>query len=326
MASQASNEVKLPRAVLRVSESVKARIAERDAATRPPEAPPVETPPQAPTAETPPPTEQVPPAPPVDPRENDAVHWKQRFQTAEGITRQQVRDHKTAVTALNQQITELQEQVRTLQAAVPLPPTDLTKAFSPEEIEKYGEAQCRAMLTTAEAAADNRLQRLLETEIKPLKDAAKRREEDAAKQQADEEKAGFDKFKADLAAIVPNWGAIDVLPGWIAWLQDLDEGTGLPRGEILNAHVHKGNATAAARMFKTYEKVSAPPAPPVAPLGGAADGGGVPPPAAPAVAGGAPSDAEVQKWFKDRALGKPVTREDRAAFEARMKLRNPQAA
>lgn len=326
MASPATNEVKLPRAVLRRSAAIEQRIAELKAGATPPETPPVVTDPQAPTAETPPPIENpVPPAPPADPRESDPAYWKQRFQTADGIARRQASEHKAATVGLNQQVTELQEQVRTLQAAQPVAPTELSKVFSPEDVEKYGEAQCRAMLTAAEAAADGRFQKLVEAEIKPLKDAAKQRETDATKQQTDEAEAAKTRFRVDLALAYPKFAEVDVSPGWLAWLDDLDESSGLPRGQILHAHVRNGNVAATARMFKTYEALTAPPAPPVAPHGGAGDGGGLPSSAAPTIAGGAPTDAEVREFYKRSALNK-VTREERLAFEARMKLRHPQAA
>lgn len=331
MASQASNEVKLPRAVLRVSKHIEDRLAEQRAAANPPETPPAETPPQAPVAETPPaPTPPAPPAPAVD-RENDAAYWKHRFQTADGIARAEMRrEHAAEVATLNQRITELQEQVRTVQAAAPKPPIDLAKVFKPEEIEKYGEEQCRAMVTAATTAADERMREVLEAEVKPLKDAAKKRDEDAIRQQTDAAENAKAKFLADVRVGYPKFDEVDVSPGWIAWLNEMDENTGLPRGEILTAHAARHNAPAVVKMFKTYEALTAPPAPPVAPHGGAADGGGMPPPATPAPAGGAPTDAEVREFFKRVALdpqGKKVSREEKIAFEARMKLRrNPQTA
>ena len=73
-ASQATNETRLPRQVLKRSAEIQARLdAER--AAREPETPPTEG---APTGVTPtPPADPAPPA--ADPREQDPAYWRHRF-------------------------------------------------------------------------------------------------------------------------------------------------------------------------------------------------------------------------------------------------------
>lgn len=332
MTLTSQNGVQLPRAVLRRSAAIEQRIADMKAAagTPPPnpETPPAVTDPQATkTPETPPasatPTPPAPPAPPVDPHENDAGYWKHRFLTTEGVLRTTKATHEQRMSEADQRINELQEQLRTLQANAPAAPLDVTKAFTPEEIEKYGIDQCRAVLRGAQAAADEQLKTLIAAEIQPLKDAAKKREDEAKQRQKDDAAAEFEQFKARIRDAYPAFDVTDVSPGWIEWLKGIDDATGLERNEILQAHAGKRNVTAIVKMFRVYEQATKPAAPPVAPHGGAGDAtGGGPAPAAPnqVAALTPPTDAEVRDFYKRAAQGR-VKPEERVEFEAREKLR-----
>lgn len=320
-ASQATNEVRLPRAVLRRSAEIEKHLAEqREAHARltaeSPAAPPA---PQAPAAETPPAPGAAPPA---DPRENDPAYWKHRFLTVDGVLRRQTETHNNAMATANQRITELQEQVRTLQQAVPPPKPDITKVFSPEQIEKYGAEQCEAMLQGSAALAQEQVARLVETEIKPIREEAKakaEREKAEADRKAAEE---WQRFLDSIEAAHPGFLALDKTEGWQNWLRETDPATDTERQLLLNEHVRRKNVTAIVRMVKAYEQLSRPPIPPVAPHGTAAGGGHEAPAPSPAAQLGAPSDAEVKEFFKRAAMGK-VKAEERATFEARMKLRVP---
>src|ERR1700759_2086498 len=78
-ASQAKNEVRLPRAVAERSARLQASLDARAAAETEPK-PPVASPP---AAETPP----APTPPAADPRESDPAYWKQRHKVTEGLLR-----------------------------------------------------------------------------------------------------------------------------------------------------------------------------------------------------------------------------------------------
>lgn len=317
-ASQATNAFRLPRPILKRSAEIEAHLAaQREAHARltaePPAAPPA---PQAPTAETPP----VPSATPApDPRENDPAYWKHRFLTVDGVLRRQVETHNNHAAATNQHITELQEQVRTLQAATPQPAPDITKFFSPEEIEKYGQEQCAVMLRGSDALARERIDKAIEERVKPIQEEAKAKD-------ARDKAAEWQKFLDSIEAAHPGFLELDKSEGWQAWLRETDPSTDSERQLLVNEHIRRRNVPAIVRLVKTYEQLSRPPTPPVAPHGTAANGGsGASPPSAAAQAG-PPTDKEVRDFFTRCALDKKgtmVKAEERAAFEARMKLRVP---
>lgn len=307
-ASPAKNEVRLPRAVVERSARLQASLDARQQPAEPEPKPSVETPPAAATPPTP-----TPPA--ADPRESDPAYWKQRHKVTEGLLRVE-RDARIADgQAHAQRVTELNAQIQSLQAGAPVAPTDLSRFFTPEQIEKFGEEQCRTMATAAEAAADVKIQAMqsrLEAQVQPLVDARKQDQTDAATRKRQD-------FEDALTAAYPTWREVDTNPAWLAWLAQTDESTGLARQDILNKHGQRLDAGRIATMFRQFEESTRPPAPPMAPHGTAGNGGGnAPPPAA--AAAGYPSQAEIKDFYKRSALNK-VTDSERATFEARMKPR-----
>jgi len=316
-ASQAPTETRLPRAVMRIAADVQARIDAKNAArtgTETQDPPPAPAPVAASPAETPP-----APTPPADPRESDPVYWKQRFNVTEGMLRKERADRVAAAAAMNQQIADLQEANRALQASKPAEPIDVAAFFTPADIEKYGEEQCQVMANAAQAAAAKSVTALraeFDARLKPIADARKQEQTDAAARAVQD-------FVDKLVELVPNYAVIDKSQPWLDWLTQLDEPTQLIRQDILDNHVARRNAPAVARMFKDFEKSQTPPpAPPMTPHGGAASTPTPPAPTPPAGGDGqgAPTDAEVKDYYKRAAIGR-VKDDERVKFEARMKLR-----
>lgn len=305
-ASPAKNEVRLPRAVVERSARIQADLDARQALREPEPSPPA----LVPVADTPP-----APTPPVaDPRENDPAYWKQRHKVTEGLLRVEREGRVSDTQASNQRIAELNAQVQTLQAGTPAAPTDLTRFFTPDQIEKYGEEQCRAMATTAEAAADEKIQKAIEAQVKPLADARKA-------DQAAATQAANVRFQDTLTEAYPTWRDVDTTPEWHAWLAQVDESSGLVRQAILNGHGQRHDAARIATMFRQFAESTRVPTPPAAPHGTAGNGGGSAPPPLAAAQGGYPSQSEIKAFFDRSKLGK-VKDEERIAFEARLKLRN----
>lgn len=314
-ASQAKDSsVTLPRAILRRSAAIEARIAERNKPES--EDPPADpNAPQAPTATANPVEPPAPPAEPAtDPRESDPAYWRQRFKVTEGVLRAERTQRQADAAETNRQMSELQEQIRALQAKTPTAEADIdvTQFFTGDQIEQFGEDQCKAMARAATKSAQTEVQKAIEAAVKPLKDQQTHREA----QTVEERKQAFtDK----LAELVPNYADIDVDPAWIEWLQGEDTASGLERQMILSNHVAAQNALKVAKMFRDYEASKTRPVPPVVGKGSGAGPSGDPPPQ-PARGVTAPSAAEVKDFYKRSALGK-VKDAERIEFEARLKLR-----
>lgn len=326
----ASNDTKLPRAVLRRSAEIKARIDARrtpepDQPNHAGDAAPAATP-AAPPA---PPVDAQPQAPAGDPRDSDPAYWKQRFSVTEGILRSE-RAARTAQTeGLHQRVAELEGQLRSLQAtAKPTEKIDIAQFYTPEQIAQYGAEQCEVMAETAMRAATATAQKLIDAAVQPIK---QERERAAVNDATNAKQAFTDK----LTELYPKWPTADVDPRWLAWLAEEDENE-VVRQTILNVYIDKGNATGAAKMFRAWEKsvapavVPPPPAPPITPSGSGANPGpenpGAPSPASAADAT-PPTSAEIKDFYKRAATIRPgrpgyVTDSDRVKFEARLALRN----
>lgn len=311
-ASQAQNETRLPRAVLRRSAAIEARIAARTEPEQDPADP--NAPPATPSAAaaTPADPNPAPPAPPEDPRENDPAYWKQRFNVTAGVLRRE-RDERVAEgTRFNQQLTEMQDQIRALQATAPPAAIDLTQFLQQDQIEAIGEDEATTIVQTAVKAARAEVQKAIDAEIKPLRD----------QRAAEQTQAVVDRkleFKEKLDELVPGYEEIDTSDGWLEWLAQEDEATGVQRQMLLDTHVGQLNAAKVAKMFQAYKATTARPTPPVAPQGNGAVPDGTPPPAD-ASATRPPSNAEVRDYYRRAALGQ-VKDPERKQFEARLKLR-----
>lgn len=322
-ASASPNEKPLPRQILRRSESIKAHFAAKQAEQKngpaDPNVPPVlpGTPGAATTVDPTPGSTQ--PVPPTDPRENDIDYWRHRAKVAEGRLRTQKEEHQAATGGLTQQISELTEQVRTLEANVPAAPTDVSEFLTPEQVKLLGAEEAQLIVDTVMRGAQQQVAKLVEAEIKPLRAATAQRHEatqDDVKRQ----------FLTTLTELVPNFETIDVTPEWALWLSEEDENTGLPRQDALDKHIGKADAKRAAQMFKAFEKtLPVPPVPPVAPSGSGAGPSGDPRPN-PNAGLTAPTAVEIREYYKRRSTirkGQPgyVTDQEAITFEKRMKLR-----
>lgn len=252
-------------------------------------------------------------SPAADPRELDPAYWRGRFDVVQGMLRKQREEANDRATQLNQRITDLEQENRTLKASgahgTPAK-VDLSAFFTPEQIEQFGEDQCEAIANATLKGARATVQQEIEAQVKPLRDRA---DADAKAAKQAKEDAFWDK----LAELVPDYEAVDATDEWREWLSQKDENTGLVRQRILNQHHAALDAVQCAKVFQAYAKSKARPAPPVAPSGGAGSGGGEDPPAN-TPAQGYPSQAEMKDYYKRAKLGK-VKEAERVAFEARLR-------
>ena len=311
-ASQAQNETRLPRAVLKRSAAIRARIDSRSEPGTDPAAPPAPPVDPSATAATSADPNSAPAAPPEDPRENDPAYWKQRFNVTAGVLRRE-RDERTADSArFNRQLTEMQDQIRVLQATAPAAEVDLQQFLLPDQISAIGEDEAKAIVETAIKAAKAEVQKAIDAEIKPLREQRAAEQTQAVTNRKTE-------FVEKLTELVPDYEAIDTSDGWLTWLAQEDENTGVERQTLLDTHVGRLDAPRAAKMFAAYKATQARPQPPVAPQGNGAVPDGTPP-QADTLGTRPPGNAEVRDYYRRAALGQ-VKDAERKTFEARLKLR-----
>ncbi len=317
------NPTPLPRAIVRQSK----RVAELLESQNP--NPAIATPPANDAAivveEPSPPAPQAPAAPAADPRESDPNYWRQRFNVTQGMLEKERRDRVADQQAFQRDTDQLRVELRTAKQSQTAAPADidLTKYFTPEQIEQYGEEQCKTLAKVADRVAREQTQSAIAEHLQPIQ---AQREQDA--QATERERTA--KFYDTLAAEVPDYEAVNATDGWKEWLSVIDEPSGYQRQDLLQRHAQVHDAGRVARMFNEYKAtLKAPTAPPVAVRSG---GGPAQAPAAPdpLAAKGYPSKAEIKAFWTRAATkrrGQPgfVTDQERAEFEARCRLPQPAA-
>ncbi len=309
--TQASNEVRLPRAVVRRSAAIAARYAAPEEQPNPAE--PVAS---APVPAAVPATPVAPPAPPAgephDPRVDDPAYWRQRFNSTAGVLAKERNDRVSAESRLKQQVAELQDANRALEASKPAPETviDLSEFFSPAEIEQYGEEQCKVMVRSAIRAAAKTAK---PAEVRPAPAA------EPPPAQTHQTNPALAAFVQQLTELVPEYQEWDHDPRWLAWLNE--EQNGVQRQALLNVHIGNHDAKKVAKMFNDWDRSVAVPTPPITPGGTGAAPSSEAVRESPSEGLTYPTQAEIKDFYKRAALNK-VKDEERTKFEARLALRN----
>jgi hypothetical protein len=303
--TQASNETRLPQAVLRRSAEIARKYGPQEPKTET-DTPIVETAPQ-PAAEV---TE-------TDPRESDPAYWKQRFKVTEGVLKAERERAQAQVASHRQQVSELQEQIRTLQASptAPQDAIDLAAYFTPEQIESYGEEQCMVVATAADKAAKAQAQKAIDAAVAPLRQRQVDEDADAATK-------ARNKFLYDLTKDLPEWQEIDATDAWKAWLAQTDDSTGFQRQEVLTRHNTANNVAGVVKVFRNFLKDTKKelPQPPVAPHGTGANAQGSGTPPQPQAAFN-PTPAQIKDYYS-RAARNKVTAQEREQMDAWNAARN----
>jgi len=324
-----SLEKPLPRAIVRQSERVAQIVAESQTPGPSDATPPASNEPAIVPVEPSPPAPQIAAAPPADPRESDPDYWKQRYLVTQGIVERERRDRVARERELQRETDQLRNELRTAQQAQPTAPAeiDLTKYFTPEQIAQYGEEQCKTLAGVADRVAREQVQASVAAELKPIQE---RQERDA--QEGQRERAAV--FYDALAALVPDYEAINATDGWKEWLGVADEASGYLRNDLLQRHAGSLDAARVGRMFNEYKATLTPATPQAVPPVAVRSGGGpqdVPQALNnPHAAKGYPTKSEIDAFYKRASTKRPgqpgyVTDKERAEFEARLQLPRPAA-
>lgn len=312
-------DVSLPRAVRERVNRVNERIRQRTETQEP--APTEPNPPSAnePAAVTPPEPPALAEPSPADPRELDPQYWKQRFNVTAGMLRREREERAREIEDRDRETAELRSELLALKSTAQAPEEiDISGFFTPEQIEQYGEDQCKTMVRAAMTAAKQQVQATVEAELKPMREREQKRAEKNEQQAAR-------AFTEALSELVPDFEEIDASPEWHEWLAEEDPTAGVERQALLTHHVQRRDATRTAAMFQQFKKSKEPARQPaVAPTATAAPGSHVVRSGEPKK--GAPTDAEIKDYHKRAATKRPgqpgyVTPEERAEFEERMRLR-----
>ena len=241
----------LPKAIQAQAEAADALVAQMNGEPANTDTPPQnnEPPPADPPPDNPPQNVSPEPQPqPVVPEET----WQAKFFTLKG-------KYDAEVPRLHAQVKELGTQVQQLlteNAAAknqPKAPEPAKTLITEQDKEAFGSDLLDLIDRATEAKIAgfrDREAQLLE-EVKQLKGNLG----NVTERQVTSDK---DRFLMTLSQQVPDWEAMNVDQGFLAWLAEVDPVYGLPRQAALNNAYESLDAARTANIFKQYKAMTAP--------------------------------------------------------------------
>ncbi len=255
----------LPKAIQRQVEEAD-RLVDTLAGTKPdgegipPETDPPDTtnqvvdPPQDPPPAPPQPVSQEPSVPPTPPQDDS---WLTKYHALKG-------KYDAEVPRLHAELREMKAQMQQLvadKAAVE------AKATKPQESQKTliteqdREAFGPDLIDLIERAAESKLSAYGQREVELVNEIKTLKQELASVS----ERQGIsdkDRFLMGLGQRVADWETLNVDPGFLEWLQQVDPVYGAPRQAALTAAYEVLDVDRVARIFNTYKQTVTPPAQP----------------------------------------------------------------
>lgn len=230
----------VPRAVLEAEAQADKLLEELSKQRQQQSEPPAGDPPQgdpAPTdgQVTPPPANDS--QPPANAQQQD--DWEHRFKVLQGKYNSEVPRFAHENKELKTRLETLEVELEQLKNAKPV-----ESLVKPEEIEQYGEG----LIDVARRIAQEELAKK-QTEIDALKSQL------TQVQQTTTQTVQKDFFKT-LGELVPAWQQINEDPGFLKWLDEIDELTGAARHALLSQAEQSRDAVRVAKFFQTYQKAS----------------------------------------------------------------------
>ena len=189
------------------------------------------------------------------PQEFSDEKWAHKYHTLKGM-------YDAEVPRLHSQVREMQTQIQQLIAdkaeiearKVEVPQVDSLitdedkEAFGPDLIDLIERATNSKVATLANREAE------LVKEIKELKGQLG----NVTERQVVSEK---DRFLSSLAQQVPDWETLNIDPGFLSWLQEVDPVYGIPKQVALSNAYEGGDVARVATIFNSYKGTLAPKAP-----------------------------------------------------------------
>lgn len=184
--------------------------------------------------------------------------WAHKYHTLKGM-------YDAEVPRLHSQVREMQTQIQQLiadKAQVEARVAEKPKAESlitDEDKEAFGPD----LIDLIERATDSKVATLRDREAELLAKISKLEGQlgNVEERQVVSDK---DRFLNALTQQVPDWEALNVNQGFLAWLQDVDPVYGIPKHVALTNAYENGDVARVANIFKTYKQSITPAAQPQA--------------------------------------------------------------
>jgi hypothetical protein len=242
----------LPRAVQQQVDDADAYVAQLNGTqpVNPDTGEPVVPEPQPALEPQPQPVSQEPEPKPVVPE----ATWEQKYHTLKG-------KFDAEVPRLYAQVREMNDQIKQLvaenAAAKAQPAPTVPVSDRPLITEQDKEAFGSDLLDLIDRATEQKLagSRQLEAQLRAEIEQLNNKLGNVTERQVVSDK---DRYESALTNAVPDWQAMNVDQGFLAWLAEVDPVYGMPRQYALNNAYESLDATRTANIFNQYKKTLAP--------------------------------------------------------------------
>jgi hypothetical protein len=253
----------LPRAIQEQADAADAVMAQfaqtGNPAVDPETGEPIQTAPPAPQAPPKPEAAVTPPAP--APQEPSEPKWEQKYHTLKGMFDAEVPRLNDAVRQLQQQLNAIAAENQQLKTAAPAPaPAAPTPLVTDQDRESFG-ADLVGLIERATTQATTQVRTELGGEIQRLKAENTQLKSQVGSVSQQTAANTHDSFIERLGQRVPNLATVNVDPGFLSWLQQVDPIYGIPRQMALDNAASKFDVIRAAAIFDAYLATVTPPAP-----------------------------------------------------------------
>ena len=194
------------------------------------------------------------------PQKPQRTNWKKRFVNFKKSADSTISSQRREILDLRAELDQMKLQFYQMQTkAEQEGQGDLFDGvFSPEDEDTFGAEGLDVVKKAAKVA--------IERQLNPLKEELKKQRELSLKEQASrtqaERKAEYDKFLSRLETLVPEYAALNVDPGFLRWIKEPDDASGVIRGDLFRRAEASRDVGRVADFFKQYQgKVSAVKAP-----------------------------------------------------------------
>ena len=119
-----------------------------------------------------------------------------------------------------------------------------------KESDEFGADWVAAIERVASAVADRKIQLAL-SQFKPQ--SFQKLESDVAAVQKSVADSAYDRFTSNLTSKVADWEQLNTDPGFLGWLNQIDEFVGVDRLTLLRDAFNKADAGRVARFFNAYK-------------------------------------------------------------------------
>jgi len=181
--------------------------------------------------------------------------WEQRYHSLKGKFDAEVPRLYAQVREMNDQIRQLvaDNAVLKAQPAAQPEPASTTTLITEQDKEAFGSD----LLDLIDRATEQKLagSRQLETQLRAEIEELKGKLGTVSERQV---VSDTDRYESALNTAVPDWQALNVDQGFLAWLAEVDPVYGMPRQFALNNAYEAKDAARTATIFNQYKKTLAP--------------------------------------------------------------------